>query len=119
MFSLILVAIINTTTFTGAVNNDTGIGAASSKVTAPEVAPDDFLVISPMQASRTLNISLAYSFGETVKVELFDVLGVRVFKTAFDGPRLSFDISSLNRGVYFVKVVIGEGKYLTRRVIIY
>ncbi|MBN2378846.1 T9SS type A sorting domain-containing protein [candidate division WOR-3 bacterium] len=80
---------------------------------------EDYIVIWPAQVHNTLNVSLTYSFGESISVELYNVIGIRVLKAALEGPRTSIDVSRLDRGVYFVTVIMGDIRRTTRRVIVY
>jgi len=80
---------------------------------------DNFIVIWPEQVQNTLNVSLTYSFGETITVELYNAIGTRVLRTVLTNPRTSIDVSRLDRGVYFVSVILGDARRTTRRVIVY
>ncbi|MBD3286433.1 T9SS type A sorting domain-containing protein, partial [candidate division WOR-3 bacterium] len=78
---------------------------------------DNFIVIWPEYVKNRLNVSLTYSFGEEITVELYNVIGTRVLKTRLSGPRTSIDVSRLDSGVYFVSVIAGDERRTTHRII--
>lgn len=80
----------------------------------------DEIDIYPQPAHDVLFVSLAYSFGEQVRIELYDVLGLKVYKEVLTGPRTAIDVSGLSQGVYFLAVKAeGARRSVIRRVIIY
>lgn len=79
----------------------------------------DFLEVYPQPAHDILFVGVAYSFGEPVTIELFDVLGLSVHKEVLDGPRLAIDVSDLPRGVYFLAADKDDQPKVMRRIIIY
>lgn len=110
--------------FTGTVTGEeqeiqNEVEVLSVETDSSNVELGDFLIISPGPVHDILNVSLAYSFGETITLELYDVIGCCVLRTTVQSPRMSIDVSHLERGVYFVSVVMGESERLTRRVIVY
>ncbi|MFC0604175.1 T9SS type A sorting domain-containing protein [Winogradskyella pulchriflava] len=64
---------------------------------------NDEFTISPNPAKTKLNIKLA-SADEDVKVEVFDVLGKRVYKGEMTQLDSSINVSNWKSGVYLVRV---------------
>ena len=91
----------------------------SSDKEVSAVVDENFIVIWPEQVQNRLNISLTYSFGDKITVELYNAIGALVLKTDLVNPRTSIDVSLLDRGVYFVSVITEGKRCTTRRVIIY
>jgi hypothetical protein len=75
--------------------------------------------VEPKIVSDIMYVSLAYSFGEEVRLELYDVLGVRVRSVVMTGPRVSVDVSTLPQGVYFLYASLGQDQRAVKRVIIH
>jgi hypothetical protein len=67
-----------------------------------ETQNNDF-VISPNPAKSKLNIKLANADGDT-KLEVFDVLGKRVYKGALTSLNSSVNVSNWKSGIYLVRV---------------
>lgn len=78
----------------------------------------DWLDVYPQPAREVLFVAMNYSFGEEVHVELFDVLGCRVHREVFSGPRTAIDVSQFTRGVYFFSARIGDARRLIQKVIL-
>lgn len=76
------------------------------------------LEIYPQPAQDILFVGFTYSFGEEVRLELFDVLGRRVHAETLSGPRTAIDVFSLSRGVYFLSARTDSNQRVMRRVVI-
>ncbi|GEM_PF-5168340 len=88
---------------------------AESSETSPKV---QFIEVNIQSGANALNISLAYSFGEPVKLTLYDVVGRSVYKEVMTSPRFKIDISGFARGVYYLQAVMGENRHCTQKVVI-
>ena len=93
-----------------------GIGATSSS----ENTVFEDMKIYPNPAKDVVNISADFSTVENATVEIYDMLGKRVFANnslfSFNNEA-AIDVSTFNAGVYLVKV-IKDGKVDTRKVVI-
>lgn len=78
----------------------------------------EMVEVHPRLARDFFYVSLAYSFGDEVNVDVFDVIGSPVAAYTFEGPRLMVDVSAFEPGVYFVCVRVEQTR-ITRRVIVY
>ena len=60
----------------------------------------------PNPASKNLQVSFENSIGhEKNQLEIFDSLGSCIFKNDFNGSFLQVDVTTMNSGIYFLKVV--------------
>ena len=102
-------------------NNHNGVDAArvkshSNSTNNRQVGIEKYTVnnqfsIYPNPANSILNIALTNQ--QTVNVQVFDVLGNEVLKSATSNSKqTSIDVSNLNSGVYFVKVGNSTQKFI-------
>lgn len=66
-------------------------------------APNDEFTISPNPAKNSLNIKLSAKTSD-LQVEVFDVLGKRIYKGLITKLESSVDVSNWKSGVYLVRV---------------
>lgn len=78
----------------------------------------NFVQIGDRIQRGVLSLSLLYSFGEVVRVEMFDALGRRVHSGIIAGPKLGIDVSGFPAGVYFVWVRMGSKLQTNRKVVL-
>lgn len=71
--------------------------------------------VYPNPSRDRFTINLFESSSKT-NVEVYSVLGQKINEKQFDGQSLDIDLSSLQKGVYFLKVISG-GKETTRKII--
>jgi len=116
MQTLILLAVFNI--FAGAVEEPVPDVGDSAEVVQEEAA-FDFLEIYPQPTHDILFVALTYSFGEEVRIEIFDVLGIKIHAEVLDAPRTAIDVSDFPRGVYFLSAATERSGHLIRKVIIY
>lgn len=96
-----------------------GAGMMSGTITVEEVlGVDDNTIgnisISPNPASTVLTLLLPKSITEG-QIVVFDMLGKQVFAETFVAENsLPINVSNLNSGVYFIKVVSGENTQIQR-----
>ncbi len=83
-----------------------------------EAVNRNFVEIGGEVQRGVLSVSLLYSFGEEVRVEMFDALGRRVHSGVITGPRLGIDVSGFPVGVYFLWVRMGQNFQANRKVVI-
>lgn len=105
---------------TNAVNNNgspTGDGTAVASLTIPQMvlsnenlADEIALVLAPNPATDWLNIQLDQDF-ESIKI--LNVVG----KLIMESQQRSFDISSLPKGTYLVKVELENSKIATKKLL--
>lgn len=87
---------------------------ASSSLSTPEIENQDTeLVISPNPAKNKLNIVLPKGSGDT-NLEVFDVLGKRVYKGQLTQLESSVNISNWRSGVYLVRISNDQGTQTKR-----
>lgn len=87
---------------------------ASSSLSTPEIENQDTeLVISPNPAKNKLNIVLPQGSGDT-NLEVFDVLGKRVYKGQLTQLESSVNISNWRSGVYLVRISNDQGTQTKR-----
>lgn len=79
----------------------------------------DGLEVYPQPAQGVLFVGFAYSFGEEVRLELFDVLGRRAYVEMLNGPRTAIDVSGMTRGVYFLSARTDTNQGVMRKVVIF
>lgn len=81
-----------------------------------DVLTQNNISIYPNPASDELNISLPSLNGVSADVSIYNVIGEVVFieQIIANGSTNKFDISNLNSGVYFVKVVADGDEYSTK-----
>ncbi|WP_405611301.1 T9SS type A sorting domain-containing protein [Polaribacter sp. Asnod1-A03] len=63
------------------------------------------------------NFTVSSSSTDTKEVAIFSVIGKKVFSTSFSGLNKNLDVSSLNSGVYILKVTEGS-KLATKKLVI-
>jgi hypothetical protein len=73
----------------------------------------DEFTISPNPAKNTLNIKLSAKKSD-LRLEVFDVLGKRVYKGAITQLESSVNVSNWKSGVYLVRVSNNETTYTKR-----
>lgn len=71
--------------------------------------------VYPNPSRDRITINLFDSSSKT-KVEIYSVLGQKINVKQFEGQSFDIDVSSLQKGVYFLKVISG-GKETTRKII--
>ncbi|BAO76827.1 subtilisin-like serine proteases [Winogradskyella sp. PG-2] len=76
---------------------------------------DEDFVISPNPSKDKLNIKLP-SIGEDLKLEVFDVLGKRIYKSLITKLESSINVSDWKSGVYLVRIS-GDKTTKTKRFI--
>lgn len=87
---------------------------ASSSLSTPEIELQDAeMVISPNPAKDKLNIALPQGSGDT-NLEVFDVLGKRVYKGQLTQLESSVNISNWRTGVYLVRISNDQGTQTKR-----
>ncbi|WP_299123706.1 T9SS type A sorting domain-containing protein [uncultured Winogradskyella sp.] len=74
---------------------------------------NDEFTISPNPAKNTLNIKLSEKKTD-LRVEVFDVLGKRVYKGLLTQLESSVDVSNWKSGVYLVRVSDNETAHTKR-----
>ncbi|NLI98932.1 T9SS type A sorting domain-containing protein [bacterium] len=75
--------------------------------------------ISVEPVHKILSVSILYSFGDIVSLELFDVMGRKLFNGTLDGPKRHIDISSFSPGIYFLLARSGQSNQVSRKIILY
>lgn len=87
---------------------------ASASLSTPEIEQEDTeMVISPNPAKNKLNIALPQGSGDT-NLEVFDVLGKRVYKGQLTQLESSVNISNWRTGVYLVRISNDQGTQTKR-----
>ena len=85
-------------------------------VSLPEISAGDFNVY-PNPASETLNIELPT--GLSYSATLYNQLGEAVLAPQVGlVEKMEFDVSSLNKGVYYLRLSSEDGKMISKKVII-
>jgi hypothetical protein len=84
------------------------------------VMSDDNFRIYPNPVMNQLNVELRDVSSQNLRVELFDVLGKKIIefselKQAGNVRTLSYDVSSLEEGIYFLSIVSGNEK-ITKKI---
>lgn len=69
--------------------------------------------IAPNPATKYLNITLP-SLQENVNVEVFDVLGKRIYQTEINTLKKAIDVSEWNKGLYLVRISSDNGTQTKR-----
>ncbi|NND51754.1 MAG: T9SS type A sorting domain-containing protein, partial [Flavobacteriaceae bacterium] len=80
---------------------------ASTTLGTEDVFLSDSFTISPNPGSYTINIALR-SVDTSSKIEVYDILGKRIFFDEIDQLNTSVNVSQWNSGVYLVKVTDGN-----------
>lgn len=101
--------------------NDNGDGSGRTTLvvtegtgTSTEEAQALAVNIGPNPASSTLNINISKVLGATASVGIFDLAGHEVIRIENNqADRLSADVSQLNAGIYFVRVIDGNDRVTT------
>ncbi|MBU2929715.1 T9SS type A sorting domain-containing protein [Winogradskyella psychrotolerans] len=78
------------------------IDTSRTSLNSIEIQNNEF-TIAPNPAKNKLNIKLQNS-SEDLKLEVFDVLGKRIFKGVITKLESSIDISNWKSGVYLVRI---------------
>jgi len=97
-------------TFNGRVQYcQTGVGVS-------EILGNSNVSIYPNPASNELNIKLPLLSGKVANVTIYNTLGSIVMTEVIsaNGTTSTFDISSLNSGIYFVKLAVDGLKYSSK-----
>ncbi|WP_282071195.1 T9SS type A sorting domain-containing protein [Polaribacter atrinae] len=63
------------------------------------------------------NFTISSNSSDTKEVSLFNVIGKRVFSTSFSGLKKNLDVSTINSGIYILKVT-EAGKTSTKKLVI-
>jgi hypothetical protein len=56
--------------------------------------------------------------GKTNSVEVFNVLGEKIFNAIINGGTADINLSDIPKGIYFVRLTYNEGRYQTEKIII-
>lgn len=86
------------------IENPTGISSASNASVSIYIASNQLVVRSP-------------GFGDSVKIRMYDALGKNVLQSEIRNQQSEFDLSSYQRGVYFVQLKSNE-KTVTQKIIL-
>lgn len=95
------------------VNSIADIGAYEFDATLSAISPtiDVFVNIYPNPVSSILNIK---SSEQINNIEIYSTLGKRVFSASFSS---TVDVSTLKKGVYFIKIFNDNGAFSTKKFI--
>ena len=63
------------------------------------------------------NVTISTNSASAKEVAIFSIIGKKVFSTSFSGLKKSLDVSSVNAGIYILKVTEG-GKTATKKLVI-
>jgi hypothetical protein len=85
---------------------------ASTTLSVKTAKQADFSIY-PNPSKSKLNINLANQ-GNDAKVEVYDVLGKRIFTQSLTNLHSTINASSWNAGVYLVKITSGTGTQMKR-----
>lgn len=92
-----------------------------SIVEGESLSVDDYSIVDislfPNPASSKLYIQLKNNNSNTIKIELYNLLGKRVLSKIFAGNTTMLDVSNYNSGMYILKCTIDD-TILTKKVII-
>ncbi len=94
------------------VSNRTPVTATVITCTGTDAATSPSLTLSPNPARNTLNVDFTGITGTNISLEIYDVIGQRVFSQDLSVDTPSYNktiiIEQLNKGVYFLKVTSGK-----------
>lgn len=70
------------------------------------------MFVSPNPVNNLLNIDFSRLDAASVQIEIFDLLGQRVYDQSIANPaanfRKSLDVSNLLKGIYFIRINTGQ-----------
>jgi len=97
------------TTFVAKLSNVTGISEVNEKY-------QNILVIypNPLTSSSTLQFNTQLKDAEVV---IYDIVGKEMLRKKLTGDRMEIEKGSLERGVFFVKVISEEGQWVEKMVV--
>ncbi len=89
----------------------------SSVSELPEITE---LSISPNPTSGLLTVNLQLESAQHISIDLFDLTGRKIDNRSFysQGNRLDFDLTQHSRGMYLLKINVGDDSLITRKVIL-
>ncbi len=94
------------------ISNRTPVTATVITCTDMAETASPSLTLSPNPVTQSLNIDFAGITGNNISVEIYDIIGCRVYseKLNVDAPGFSKSINTdnFNKGVYFLKVTSGS-----------
>ena len=90
-----------------------------SNIISAKLTADDLVIdIRPNPVRDQLTLSLALAGNHTIQVSIMDLLGRTVISStaAFrDNQQQEFNIDSLARGVYFLRIELATGEQMVRK----
>jgi len=94
------------------ISTRTAVTATVVSCTGTEEMESTQMLVSPNPVNNLLNIDFSRLDAASVQIEIFDLLGQRVFKQSIANPaenfRKSLDVSNLLNGIYFIRINTGQ-----------
>ncbi|NRD19765.1 T9SS type A sorting domain-containing protein [Winogradskyella eckloniae] len=103
LLSLLLVTLFSTLHANASLRYNDAMSAVVSIENGMDNFQDKDFTISPNPAKNRLNIKVLKS-ADLLTLEVFDVLGKRIYKTSISKLEASIDVSAWKTGVYLVKI---------------
>lgn len=78
-----------------------------------ELEPNTFN-LSPNPSKKDLNIEINYNFGNEYIVEVYDVLGKKIYRTQLKRDNTTINVSNWRSGIYLVKLSSDQTTFTKR-----
>ena len=70
--------------------------------------------VFPNPAKEEVNIQTSGFFNMNTSIRVYDAAGKQVLETKLQIPQTTIDISGLEKGIYFIKVLNGDGEFVEK-----
>lgn len=73
---------------------------------------EDSFTVYPVPADQELNVGSNLDAEEILKLELYNLNGGKVKENNFEDSQIQWDVSTLNNGLYFLKIISANGEVI-------
>jgi hypothetical protein len=70
--------------------------------------------VFPNPAKEEVNIQTSGFFNMNTSIRVYDAAGKQVLETKLQIPQTTIDISGLDKGIYFLKILNGDGEFVEK-----
>jgi hypothetical protein len=70
--------------------------------------------VYPNPAKEEINIQTSGFFNMNTSIRVYDAAGKQVLETKLQIPQTTIDISGLDKGIYFIKILNGNGEFVEK-----
>ena len=70
--------------------------------------------VFPNPAKEEVNIQTSGFFNMNTSIRVYDAAGKQVLETKLQIPQTTIDISGLEKGIYFIKILNGDGEFVEK-----